>query len=127
MKTSLHRPASLVASVAGTLLLCIGTCEAKRAAPAKVEPVTYGIYTISAPNDPAQPGKISILNTRTKQVEHALIAYQIVFLPDLERDVQWVFITSLKQDGGTLLITDEKKKTYKLDIQKHLDGCKGCK
>lgn len=36
--------------------------------------------------------------------------------PDLEEDVQWVFITHLQLSGNSLLARDEKSRCYRIDL-----------
>ena len=42
--------------------------------------------------------------------------YTVRVNPELERDVQDVFITSLAVENGTLIITNERGDTYALDL-----------
>lgn len=39
------------------------------------------------------------------------------YLPDLERDVQDVFITSIQKEGNQLHILNERKSEYLLDLE----------
>lgn len=113
---------TIVATVLGA-----GACLAKRAAPAAVQPVTYGDYTLSAPNQPANVGQVVMTDSKSKEVRHVLKIYHYQTDPAKETDVQWVFITALKLEGDVLTVTDEKKKTYTVDLREHLKKCTGCK
>ena len=37
--------------------------------------------------------------------------------PDLEEDVQWVFITKLELSGDKLLVTNSKGNQYRVDLE----------
>ncbi|MGC4015363.1 MAG: hypothetical protein QM755_12735 [Luteolibacter sp.] len=104
-----------------------GVCHAKRKAPAEVKPVVYKDYTLSAVNQPANAGQVMMTDNKGKEVRHVLKIYHYPVDPALERDVQWVFITALKLEGDVLTVTDEKSKTYTVDLQEHLKKCTGCK
>jgi len=110
-----------------TTVLGAGACHAKRAAPAEVKPVTYKDYTLSAPNRASSAGQIVMTDSKGNEVVHVLKVYQYPVDPTLERDVQWVFITALKLEGDVLTVTDEKSKTYTVDLREHLKKCTGCK
>ncbi|BCU75952.1 hypothetical protein [Luteolibacter sp. LG18] len=110
-----------------TTVLAAGVCHAKRAAPAEVKPVVYGDYTLSAPNQPANAGQVMMTDNKGKEVRHVLKVYQYPVDPLLEKDVQWVFITALKLEGDVITVTDEKNKTYTVDLREHLKKCTGCK
>lgn len=43
--------------------------------------------------------------------------YQIILNPVMEQDVQWVMITEIKEKGGELIISNEKKEKYSLDLK----------
>ena len=45
------------------------------------------------------------------------VIYQIAYNEDLERDVQWIFIADLEIRKGNLIITDEHKRRYSLNLK----------
>jgi hypothetical protein len=61
-------------------------------------------------------GFVVALDAATKKELWRAQIYQVVKDPDLEGDVQDVFITKLAKDGGALIVTDERNRTYRLDL-----------
>jgi hypothetical protein len=45
-----------------------------------------------------------------------LVVFQTKIDPYMEEDVQWVFITSLKFDGDSLIVQDEKSRCYRVNL-----------
>ena len=43
--------------------------------------------------------------------------YKIKYQADLERDVQWVFITKLELHGNEMLVVNERGDSYKVDLK----------
>ena len=50
--------------------------------------------------------------------------YTVEYNPDLESDVQDVFITSLNIEDGKLVVVNEKGDVYKVDLSSPEDGAK---
>lgn len=97
------------------LALAVSPALAKRAAPPAVEPVAAeGIqYRVSADH----PGCVEAIDVKTKQPLWFRQVYTIRYDANLERDVQDVHVSSLKLEGGTLLITSERGGEYQLDLK----------
>ncbi len=86
---------------------------AKRAVPAPVAPVSRDGITYSAPRDQmgcveARHGKKLIFRRQIYVVRYDL---------DLERDVQDVFIKTLKFKDDALIVTNEQDHQYRLDLK----------
>lgn len=87
---------------------------AKRMMPKRVEPLADGQVVYTAPVEAM--GFVVALDAATKKELWRARIYQVSKNPDLEGDVQDVFITKLAKDGGTLIVTDERNRTYRLDL-----------
>ena len=99
---------------AAVLLPCLAS--AKRTAPAKVEPVIYQGIRYIAPNDDGRRAYIEAWNIRTNKKLWDLTVFTNHLDPKLEEDVQWVFIKTLEIRDGTLIVTSERGKTYRVDL-----------
>ncbi len=97
------------------LLPCLAS--AKRAAPAKVEPVIYQGVQFVAPNDDGRRGYIEARDDRTNKKLWELTVFTNHIDPKLEEDIQWVFIEKLSARDGTLMVTSERGKTYQIDLK----------
>jgi len=104
--------------------ICITTALAKRLAPVQVAPVTHEGIEYSAPRDASSIGQVQARDAASKKVLWEQVIYQIAYDPDLERDVQWVFISDLKIEGDFLIITDERKRCYSLNLKTRKVGKK---
>ncbi len=108
-------------SPAAFLVLCalllagVSPASAKRAAPRAVVPVVADGVRYSAPAE-AMGFVVAAAADSGRELWRARI-YEVRVDPNLERDVQDVFITSLALGGGTLLITNERGGRYALDMK----------
>ena len=97
--------------------------QPKRVAPPKVAPVTVDGLRIEAIHWGRSRGLgqnggyIVAFDPKTGQELWTLKVYDIVYDPKMEEDVQDVFIEKMKAGGGTLLITDEKGRRYRVDVK----------
>jgi hypothetical protein len=97
------------------LLPCLAC--AKRAAPAKVESVIYQDVRYVAPNDDGHRGYIEAWDFQSNKKLWELTVFTNRIDPKLEEDVQWVFIGKLSVRDGTLMVTSEHGKTYRIDLK----------
>ena len=91
--------------------------SAKRIAPEKVDPVTYEGISYVAPNDDGRRGYIEAWNVATNKKLWELTIFTNAIDPNLEEDVQWVFIKTLNVQDGRLMITTERGKTCQVDLK----------
>ena len=103
--------------VAVALLLPPNLALAKRAAPAKVEPVIHQDVRYTAPNDDGRRAYIEARDVRTNKKLWDLTIFTNRIEPTLEEDVQWVFIKALHVRDGALLVTSERDKIYRVDLK----------
>lgn len=96
-------------------MFCVSTAFAKRGAPANVAPVASGDLEYRAPH--GQMGCVEAWDTKHNKLIWRRQIYVIKLQPDLERDVQDVYITSLKLEGKSLLVKNERSSEYKLDLE----------
>ena len=100
--------------LAATLLPYLAS--AKRLPPVKVDPVICEGIRYVAPNDDGRRGYIEAWNVGTNKKLWELTLYTNGIDPNLEEDVQWVFIKMLKIQDGRLMVTSERGKTYQVDV-----------
>jgi hypothetical protein len=99
-----------------TLLLpCLA--HAKRAFPAKVEPVAYEGIRYVAPNDDGRRAYIEAWDVQANKKLWDLTVFTNDIDPKLEEDVQWVFINKLSVRDGTLLVTSDRGNTYQVNLK----------
>src|SRR5437879_5909606 len=89
---------------------------AKRAAPAEVEAVTLDGVEYRVPAGVDQQGYIDAYDVKSSRRLWSRQVYVAIKDPELEGDVQDVFITATKLDGRALQITNEKGFEYHLDL-----------
>jgi hypothetical protein len=97
------------------LLPCLAS--AKRAAPARVEPVINEGVRYVAPNDDGRRAYIEAWDIQTNKKLWDLTIFTNRTDPKLEEDVQWVFISKLSVQDGTLMVASEHGKTYQIDLK----------
>jgi hypothetical protein len=98
-------------------LLMPGLVLAKRPQATKVEPVIYEGVRYTAPNDSGRRGYIQAWETKTGKILWELTVYRNLINPLLEEDVQWVFIKKLRIDDRKLIVIDERKRVYNVDLK----------
>ena len=102
--------------VAAALLLP-SLALAKRVAPAEVKPVVHQGIRYIAPNDDGRRAYIEAWDVQTNKKLWDLTIFVNRIDPKLEEDVQWVFIKALRVQDGTLIVTPERGKTYRVDLK----------
>ena len=90
---------------------------AKRAAPAKVEPVIHQGVRYVAPNDDGRRAYVEAWDIRANKKLWDLTVFTNRIDPNLEEDVQHVFIKTLNVRDGTLIVTSERGNTYRIDLK----------
>ena len=100
-------------------ILCISESEAKRAVPSKVMPVQVGSIEYSAPHGKSQNqmGCIEARKVGSGELLWIRQVYVVKYDPDLEGDVQDVYIKSFKVKGNSLIIINERKSEYQLNLK----------
>ena len=99
------------------LVLLPSLALSKRTEPAKVDPVIHEGIRYITPNDDGRRGYIEAWEIQTNKKLWELTVFTNRLDPKLEEDVQWVFIKSLSQQDGTLIVTSERGKTYQVDLK----------
>ena len=98
--------------------------DAKRMAPREVSPVIWNGVRYTAPRYGcgfAHPGCIEASDAETGRTLWQVEVYQIQYRSDLGKDVQDVFIVSLKVEANVLVVTNEHGETYEVNLE-----TKGC-
>jgi hypothetical protein len=88
--------------------------HAKRSAPKPVAAVIANHVEYSAPSE--RMGFVIATDVRTKKELWRERIYAVRIDPEMEKDVQDVFITTLVLEGGALVITNERGAVYGLDL-----------
>ena len=109
-----------------TLGLLSATTYADRKAPAEVPPVTHEGVTYSAPAFGVFQGRagvngqyIQAKDAKTDKLLWELRVYEVKRDPQLEGDVQDIFITSLKIAKGNLEVMNERGDKFVVDVTQH--------
>jgi hypothetical protein len=89
---------------------------AKRLPAVKVDPVFYSGIRYIAPNDDGRRGYIEAWNLGTNKKLWELTIFTNGIDPNLEEDVQWVFVKALNIQDSRLTVTSESGKTYQVDV-----------
>jgi hypothetical protein len=100
---------------AALLLPCL--TFAKRAGPARVEPVIYEGVRYVAPNDNGRREYIEAWDVQSNKKLWQLTVFTNRIDPKLEEDVQWVFVDKLSVRDNTLVVTSERGETYEVDLK----------
>src|SRR4051812_30586840 len=112
--TAVRATAILAAVALCSVALIITSADAKRSAPSEVDPVPVDGVICSAPA--SAMGFVVARDAKSQRELWRQRIYTIKFNPSRERDVQDVFITSLRLRGNSLLITNEHGERYALDL-----------
>lgn len=97
-------------------LVAFVPAEAKRAAADRVEPVIHEGVRYEAPNKDGRRAIIYANEASTGKHLWAREIFHITLKPDLEEDVQWVFIKRLSIEQGKLIILATNGKSYSLNL-----------
>jgi hypothetical protein len=90
---------------------------AKRRAPEPVTPVVHEEIRYEAPIE--RMGWVEAWDVKTGATLWDVQVYKVDVDPNLERDVQEVYITKLEIEGGDLLVTDERDREFLVDLKTH--------
>jgi hypothetical protein len=97
------------------IVLLAGPLFGKRATPSPVSPVSYKGIKYSAPNDDGRMGYVRACDSSGKCL-FRISVFETTINPELEEDVQWVFIADLKLIGNSLLVKDERGRCYSINL-----------
>lgn len=107
----------IIVILVAVALLLPSLALAKRAAPAKLNPVVHQGVRYTAPNDDGRRAYVEAWDVQTNKKLWDLTVFTNRIDPKLEEDVQWVFIKTLKVRDGMLIVTSERDKTYRVDLK----------
>jgi hypothetical protein len=89
---------------------------AKRLPPIQVDPVIYEAIRYVVPNDDGRRGYIEAWDVASNKKLWELTLFTNRIDPNIEEDVQWVFIKGLSIQDGRLMVTSERGMTYQVDV-----------
>ena len=101
---------------AGVVFCFASSASAKRSAPKEVASVILDGMEYRVPMGIDRQGYIDAYDAKTGRLVWARQIFVVIKDPNLEGDVQDVFITAIKADGRELLITNERGYEYRLDL-----------
>jgi len=118
-------------------VLAPSSALASRLPPAEIPPVVDGNVRYEAPpggfGNPANPcdqvgGCVVAYDNTTGALLWSVKVYCISYDPNLEEDVQWVFISSLALKNGQLLVTNERGSHFAINpaTQQVTGDIRGC-
>lgn len=111
------------------IALCVSVAFAERSEPAKVPPVTHQGIEYRAPHE--KMGVVEAWSKATGKMLWEKKVYAINYDPNMEKDVQDIFITRLEIKDDRLIVTNESQARYSIDLKtqevKKLDGPKNGK
>ncbi|MGE0632475.1 MAG: hypothetical protein AB7O96_08715 [Pseudobdellovibrionaceae bacterium] len=92
---------------------------AKRAEPAKIKPIENSGNVITESFDSTEEGFVLSLVAKMKDDDTVVWRtnlYQRKYSPSLEKDVQDIFLKSLKKRKDNVVAVDERGTTYKVEL-----------
>lgn len=109
-------PGAIIAIIAIT---CIALpAAAKRIAPKPVSIVHQGVRYEAVHFGSDRGNRIQAIDIKTDEKLWDLVIYEVKLDPNLERDVQDVFINSMKIEGDKLHLTNESQEEFVVDLSK---------
>ena len=99
---------------------------AKRAAPSEVAPIVFGgvryiaVHLGVPAGERANSGFVEARDEKSGRLLWRTKIHTTVYRSDVEQDVQDVFISSMRLDGGDLLLEDDHGRTYRIDLKTHV-------
>jgi hypothetical protein len=107
---------------------------AKRGPPPDVPPVVYeGVRYEAPPSALSNPcgqegGCVAAFDDATGALLWSVEVYCAHYDPNLELDVQWVYISSLSVDDGKISVTNERNLHFSIDLRTHAvtGDARGC-
>jgi hypothetical protein len=100
--------------------LAATVAEAKRGPEPVVPPLKVGDVEIRVPNDIENMGVVEVWDSNSEKKLKDIRVYEVIILPVMETDLQWVFIKSIAMDGESLVVVDEKNKVHRVSMKKWL-------
>ncbi len=101
-----------------TLLFFAAESFAKRIPAPDVAPVVHAGVRYVAPNDDGRREYIEAWNVATTNKVWELTIRRNFINPLLEEDVQWAYINRLQMTNGVLIVSDERGRSYAVDLKK---------
>jgi hypothetical protein len=104
--------------VVATLILSLApVASAKRSAPKEVAQVVANGLEYRVVGGVERQGYVEAYDARTRALQWTRQIYVVLKDPNLEGDVQDVFISDMRVDGQALLIINEIGFEYRLDLE----------
>jgi outer membrane protein assembly factor BamB len=100
------------------LILSSSALIAKRVPPAPVTPVIFSGVRYSAAGDGVDEYVVASDAADGHELWRVRVAHNRIN-PWKEEDNQWVFISKLKVENGSVLVRDEKRRCFSVDLATH--------
>jgi hypothetical protein len=100
------------------LIIALSTdAFAKRMPPKEVKPVVHDGVKYIANHDNGREGIVVAQDEKSGKKLWEAVIYKVKIDPNLEEDVQWVFISGMEITGDKLIVANEKRDLYSLDLK----------
>lgn len=100
------------------LLACavwVGPAFAKRGPPPEIEPIVLQGVRYVVPNDDGRRAIVKAVGISSGKTLWEVEVFRVAILPDLEEDVQWVFLAKMTAADGKLHLVAEDGRRFLLD------------
>jgi hypothetical protein len=77
-----------------------------------------GVRYIAA-NNTGLKAVVEARDARSEKVLWKVVVYRDKLIPELEEDVQWIFVTSMEAVGGELVLIDERCRVHTVSLKTH--------
>jgi hypothetical protein len=103
--------------VTAVAMVCVLTSSAfaKRAAPPTINSIEQDGVRYSVPNDDGRRAYVRAWDVKENKKLWEADLFRTEIDPNLEEDVQWVFVKSMSLQDGKLKFVDEKGRSFTLD------------
>jgi hypothetical protein len=111
----LFRLCRLLVCVALACGLIPSSAFAKRGPPAEIKPIEQDGIKYAVPNNEGRRAYVQAWDVKTDKKLWEADLFRTKIDPNLEEDVQWVFVKSMAFEKGKLKLVDEKGRSFLLD------------
>jgi len=90
---------------------------AKRGPAATIKPLEHDGVRYAVPNDQGRRAYVQAWNIAGNKKTWEVDLFHVAIDPNLEEDVQWIFIASMTRNGDVLKFVDEHGRIFELDLK----------
>lgn len=93
------------------------SCAGEADSGPSIAPIVHNGVRYTVPNDKGTRGYVVAWDAVTGKQLWTKTIFRKCICPCLEHHIQWVFIEEMRLEDGRLIIVNESKKLYSLDLQ----------